>query len=101
MGSLGNPHFFTRNGLGLPSLGQRSNVGMGNFSYQEESKENLEGSPPSLFWAIWKERNRIIFENECFSSSRLKHSFINYLFAWVGLIYEGDHSIVRLLSLIH
>ena len=49
MGSLGSPHLSTRNGLGMPYLGKRSYVGMGNFSYQEESKENLEGSFPKPF----------------------------------------------------
>ena len=49
MGSLGNSHLSTRNGSGMSSIGKRSYVGMGNFSYQEESKENLEGNFPKPF----------------------------------------------------
>ena len=70
---------------------------MDNISYKKESKKNLEGSPSSLLWAIWKERNRVVFENESFSISRLKQSFITSLVAWAGLIYEGDYSIISLL----
>ena len=29
-----------------------------------------------LFWAIWKERNRVIFEYANFSTHRLKASFV-------------------------
>ena len=39
----------------------------------------------------------VVFENESFSISKLKQSFITSLVAWAGLIYEGDYSIISLL----
>ena len=44
---------------------------------------------PCILWAIWKERNRVVFDNDSFSPTRLKHSFITSLTSWAGIIYEG------------
>ena len=49
---------------------------------------------PSLLWAIWKERNKVVFDNDRFSPSRLKHSSIISLTSWAGIIYEAEYSIV-------
>ena len=38
--------------------------------------------PLCLFWTVWKERNRIVFDNEVLSIQRLKNSFICNLFSW-------------------
>ena len=70
---------------------------MDNISYKKESKKNLKGGSSGLLWAIWKEKNRLVFENESFSIIRLKQSFITSLVACTGLIYEGDYSIISLL----
>ena len=34
-------------------------------------------TPLCLFWMVWKERNRIAFENQEFSIQRLKYSFVS------------------------
>ena len=34
-------------------------------------------APLCLFWTVWKERNRIAFENQEFSIQRLKYSFVS------------------------
>ena len=67
------------------------------FPVRKKVRKIWKTIPSSLFWEIFKERNMIVFENESFSSSRLKQAFINSLTTWAGLIYEGDYSIVRLL----
>ena len=51
----------------------------------------------SLLWAIWKERNIIVFEDAFFLKNRLKLSFISSLFSWAGLISNVDHSIVSVI----
>ena len=51
----------------------------------------------SLLWAIWMERNRVVFYDTPFSVDRLKLSFISSLSSWVGLIANEDLSFVRIL----
>ena len=44
----------------------------------------------SLFWAIWKERNKIAFDNEELSIHRLKNSFVCNLWMWTkSVVNEG------------
>ena len=50
----------------------------------------------SLFWAIWKERNKVVFEDDVFSLSRLKNCFVHYsLCSWASLIPCSDSLIIR------
>ena len=66
-------------------------------------KQKIYGRWHSLVfsgWAIWKERNRVVFDNDNFSLDRLKNSFITFLTSWAGLIYEGEYSIINLLMCI-
>ena len=49
-----------------------------------------KAAPLCLFWAVWKERNRIAFDNEEFSIHRLKNSFVCYLWSWTkSVVNEG------------
>ena len=57
--------------------------------------------PLCFCWAIWKERNRIMFEDAPFSPSRLKHSIISSLFFWVGIMPDVDTSFVKRLSYLY
>ena len=38
-----------------------------------------------LFWTLWKERNRVAFENESPSVHRLKSTFLCTLWSWAKL----------------
>ena len=51
----------------------------------------------SLLWAIWKERNRVVFYDTPFSVDRLKLSFISLLSSWARLIANEDLSFIRIL----
>ena len=37
------------------------------------------------FWAVWKERNRIAFDNEELSLHRMKNSFVHSFWSWTKL----------------
>ena len=51
-------------------------------------------APLCLFWTVWKERNRIVFENEVLSIQRLKNSFLCNLSSWANSsIVEGPFSL--------
>ena len=41
-----------------------------------------------LFWAVWKERNRIAFDNEEFLVHRLKYSFVYSFWFWTKLYID-------------
>ena len=51
--------------------------------------------PLCMLWTIWKERNRIVFEDECFSRTRLKSCFLRSISSWASLIQDVEHSFVR------
>ena len=47
-------------------------------------------APLCLFWAMWKERNMITFDNEELSIYRMKNSFVCSFWSWTKLyIDEG------------
>ena len=68
-----------------------------HFPVRKKATSIWRDAPLLLFWAIWKERNRIIFEDATFSPLRLKLSVIRLLFTWVGFIPKADIDVVRLL----
>ena len=53
-------------------------------------------APLCLFWTVWKERNRVAFENEDFFIQRSKYSFVCNLWSWSKLcIAEGPNSLIN------
>ena len=49
-------------------------------------------APLSLLWAIWKNRNIIVFEDEVFSSIRPKLYFVKALISWVGVPIKKNNN---------
>ena len=68
-----------------------------HFLVRKKTKAIWRAAPLLLLWAIWKERNKIIFEDATFSLLRLKFSVIRSLFMCVGFIPKADINFVRLL----
>lgn len=66
------------------------------FFPAKKEKRLWKVAPTILFWAILKERNRIIFENYTFSSLRLKQFVTRSPFTWASSS-NVDLSFVRLL----
>ena len=65
---------------------------------KKKSRKLWWAAPLSIFWAIWKESNRVVFEDAPFSYIRLKHSIISSILYWAGIIPNVDTSFVRTLS---
>ena len=76
---MGSSSLLTWSSLGLPLLGEGPVTRLDCFSYQKECQNGVESGALSLIWAIWKERNKVVFEDEIFSPNRLKTSFISAL----------------------
>ena len=47
-------------------------------------------APLCLFWTLWMERNRVVFENEAPSNYRIKSFFLFTLWAWAK-VYNGEN----------
>ena len=56
------------------------------FNLDKKRRMVWKAAPLCIFWAVWKKRNRIAFDNEEFSIHRLKNSFICNLWLWTKLI---------------
>ena len=55
--------------------------------------------PLCLFWTLWRERNRVVFENEVSSSQRTKATFLSNLWSWANLYtVDNTNSVVDFLS---
>ena len=56
-------------------------------------------APLCIFWTLWLERNRVVFENEVPSAHRMKSFFLFSLWSWAKL-YSVDNldSLVGFLS---
>ena len=52
-------------------------MGWSTFPIRKEAKKLWKAALYSLLRAIWKERNRVTFNNLNFSPYRIKHSFIS------------------------
>ena len=53
---------------------------------RKNAKVLWRAAPLILFWAIWKERNKVIFEDATFSTLKLKLTIIRSLFTWAGCV---------------
>ena len=49
------------------------------FPIKKRARKLWRTAPLGLLWAIWKERNRIVFDDVPLSLSRLKSSFVSLL----------------------
>ena len=48
-------------------------------------------APLCLFWILWRERNRMAFENEAPSVHKMKSNFLSILWSWANL-YSVDNA---------
>ena len=53
-----------------------------------------------FLWAIWEERNKVVFDDERFSFDRLKSFFVWSFCAWATMILDVELSFVRCLCIL-
>ena len=51
--------------------------------------------PLCLIWAIWKERNKVVFKDKAFSRTKLKSCFLVSFSSWAILVHYVEHFFVR------
>ena len=71
------------------------------FPIRKKAKNLWMAASLSLIWAVWKERNTVVFEDVVFSPNRMKLSFVSALISWAGLIPDVEWSLARILLCIH
>ena len=49
-------------------------------------------APLCLFWTVWNERNRTVFDNETPSAFRMKSSFLFTLWSWAKMFSDDNLS---------
>ena len=55
-------------------------IGWNSIPIRKGERKAWRAAPLNLLWAIWKERNRIVFESEEFSLNKLKRAFLFFFF---------------------
>ena len=55
---------------------------LGGFNTGKKRRKVWKVAPLCLFWQVWKERNKIAFDNEELSIHRLKNSFVCNIWSW-------------------
>ena len=58
---------------------------MARFLGGKETEEGLDGTPLTLFWTIWRERNNITFDNSELSAQRMKALFLCNYWSWTNM----------------
>ena len=71
--------------------------GWSRSTSRKKTKKLWMAAPLYLFWAIWRERNRIVFDNVDFSLFILKSSFISMFVYWAKCLDLGECRLVRIL----
>ena len=82
--------FIKKDGKLLPLM-----LGWFRLPLRKKESKLWKAVPLCMLWTIWKERNRIVFEDECFSRTRLKSCFLRSISSWASLIQDVEHSFVR------
>ena len=70
-------------------------LGWPSLPWGKKETKPWRAVPLCPMWAIWKERSRVVFEDDCFSYTRLKSYFVRFLCSWASLIHDVDYSFVK------
>ena len=74
----------------LPFLVKDTLSGWCGFNLGKKRRKVWKAAPLCIFWAVWKERNMIAFDNKELSIHRLKNSFVCNLWLWTkSVVNDG------------
>ena len=54
----------------------------------KKRKKVWKVAPLCLFWMVWKERNKIVFDNEELPIQRMRNSFVCSFWSWTKLFID-------------
>ena len=80
----------------LPYSVRDTLCGWSGFNMGKKRIKVWKAAPSCIFWAVWKERNRIVFYNEELSIHRVKNSFVCNFWSWTKLyIVDGPLPLIN------
>ena len=74
----------------FPSTVRQLLLAWQSASVGKKRKRVWMAAPLCLFWTLWLERNRVVFENEAPSVHRMKSFFLFTLWGWAK-VFSGDN----------
>ena len=82
----------------LPSPVQEKMAGWRRPFARKKAKKIWLAAPIFLFWCIWRERNRDVFDGGEPSTQKMKNVFVYTLWSWTTVLadYQGSDFIVFL-----
>ena len=68
-------------------------------SVGKQRKKAWMAAPLYIFWTLWQERNRLVFEGVDISINRMKSTFLSNFWSWVNLHHvERPRSLIDFLG---
>ena len=82
-------------GLVCPYLVKELIMGWVRLPLKKKEAKLWRTAPPCLLWAIWIERNKVVFEDMQFSFDRPKSFFLKSFCEWATMIPDVNLSFIR------
>ena len=85
---MGVALYYVRGVLGASFVGQTDPTRLTWFFVDKKHKMVWSLAPLHIFWAVWKAKNKMTFNDDMFSIWRLKSFFVYFLWSENKVVYR-------------